>query len=370
MKNLPLYQRIFEHYYEKIMNGQLKEGYKLHTDKEIMEIFYVSRITANAAVQMLVERGLVERFPGKGTFVTKNPKHKIIETETKVIGVILCDLDASFGLDLFKGIEKEAEERNIHLLFRRSFENVDLENKAINSMVDLGVSGIIIQMTHGETYSEEILKLHLNGLPFVLIDRHMDKTRVPFVTTDNKGSTARMTSFLMENDYKNIAFISASTDQTSTLNFRYEGFKSVYKSSKNYALLNLKTPEIRERNKELIQADRDLIKEHLLKFPEIDCVFAAEFFVAMLVKDVVEEMGKNIPNDIGIVCFDSDNSEAETPFFTHIRQNQTEMGRLAVKKIESIFTEDNKYSYSSLLMGEIVIGSSVKLKEKEKNEKI
>lgn len=363
MKNLPLYQRIFEHYYEKIITGQLKEGDKIHTDKEIMEIFYVSRITANAAVQMLVERGLVERFPGKGSYVTKYLKNKKNEPETKVIGVIFCDLDASFGLDVFKGIEKEAEERNIHLLFRRSFENVELENKAIQSMVELGVSGIIIQMTHGETYSEEILKLHLNGLPFVLIDRHMDKTRVPFVTTNNKGSAAKMALFLMENDYKNIAFISASTEQTSTLNCRYEGFKSVYKSSKNYSLLNLVTPEIRERDKEMIESDRKLIKEHLIKYPEIDCIFAAEFFVARLVKDVVEEMGMKIPKDIGIVCFDSDNSEIEKPFFTHIRQNQTEMGRLAVEKIDLILTGEETPSYSSLLMGDIVLGSSIKLKE-------
>lgn len=370
MKNVPLYQRIFEHYYEKIMTGQLKEGDKLHTDKEIMEIFYVSRITAKAAVQMLVERGLVERFPGKGTFVTKEPKQKRIETSTKLIGVIMCDIDASFGLDLFKGIEKEAEQRNVHILFRRSFENVDLENNAIRSMVEMGVNGIIIQMVHGETYSEEILKLHLNGLPFVLIDRHMDKTRVPFVTTDNQRSAAKMTTFLLDNGYKNIAFISASTEHTSTLTFRYEGFKSQYKLSKNYALLDLKTPEIRERDEVSIQADRDLIKEHLLKHPEIDCVFAAEFYVATLVKDVLEDMGKNIPEDIGVVCFDSDHSEVQNPFFTHIKQKQYEMGSLAVRKMAAINDGDDEYSYSSFLVGDIVIGKSLKKLKEKQNEEI
>lgn len=360
MKSLPLYQRIFEHYYEKITTGQLKEGDKIHTDKEIMEIFFVSRITAKAAIQMLVERGLVERFPGKGTFVTKEPQIKRSNSPMQLIGVIMCDIDASFGLDLFKGIEKEAEERNMHLLFRRSYEKVDLENKAIRSMLKMGVSGIIIQMVHGETYSEEILKLHLNGIPFVLIDRHMDKTRVPFVTTDNKNSAAKMTQFLLDNGYQNIAFISASTDRTSTLNFRYEGFKSQYKSTKNFSLLELKTPEIRYRDSESIQADRDLIKRHLLKYPEIDCLFAAEFYVATLVKEVIEEMGKEIPEDIGVVCFDSNHSEIQKPFFTHIQQKQFEIGRLALSKMAAINEGNDDYSYASYIVGDIVLGKSIK----------
>ena len=177
-------------------------------------------------------------------------------------------------------------------------------------------------MVHGETYSNEILKYYLNGLPMVLIDRHMDKTRVPFVTTDNKVSAAKMVTYLLENGYKNISSFQLVRVVTSTLNFRYEGIKSVYTAPKNIDLLTLKTPEIRERDKQTIEGDYQMIKDHLMKFPEIDCIFAAEHYVAKLVKKVLDDMGKRIPEDMGVVCFDSDASDFDEPFF-HPCQSKT-----------------------------------------------
>ena len=363
MKNIPLYQKIFEHYYEKIMNGQLKEGQQIHTDKEIMDIFFVSRITAKAAIEMLVERGLVQRIPGKGSFVTKTPVvHSRTQSPSKLIGVILCDIDHSFGFDILKGIEEEASRRNIHIIFKRTFESSKVENDVIQSMVQLGVNGIIIQMVHGETYSNEILKYYLNGLPMVLIDRHMDKTRVPFVTTDNKVSAAKMVTYLLENGYKNISFFSASTSGTSTLNFRYEGIKSVYTAPKNIDLLTLKTPEIRERDKQTIEGDYQMIKDHLMKFPEIDCIFAAEHYVAKLVKKVLDDIGKRIPEDMGVVCFDSDASDFDEPFFTHVNQRQYDMGKKAIEKMDDINEGSFKYPFDCYIEGDIIKGKSIKYK--------
>lgn len=121
MKNVPLYQKIFDHYYEKIMSGQIKEGEQIHTEKEITELFYVSRITAKTAVDMLAERGLVTRIPGRGTFVSTTPTVRKHDHNKKMIGIILCDIDYSFGFDLLKGLEDEARNRNIHILFRRTW---------------------------------------------------------------------------------------------------------------------------------------------------------------------------------------------------------------------------------------------------------
>ena len=79
----------------------------------------MSRITAKAAIEMLVERGLVQRIPGKGSFVTKTPVvHSRTQSPSKLIGVILCDIDHSFGFDILKGIEEEASRRNIHIIFK------------------------------------------------------------------------------------------------------------------------------------------------------------------------------------------------------------------------------------------------------------
>ena len=57
------------------MEGLWKAEERIPTEKELCEIFHVSRITVIRAVSELVNEGLLYRFQGKGTFVAK-PKLK------------------------------------------------------------------------------------------------------------------------------------------------------------------------------------------------------------------------------------------------------------------------------------------------------
>ena len=365
MKTIPLYQKIFDHYYNKIITGQLKEGEQICTEKEIMETFYVSRITAKKAIDMLSERGLVVRYPGRGTFVTRSQKVRRNDQGHKMIGIIFSDIEYSFGIDVLKGIEDEARSRNIHILFRRTFESLDLENEALEGMVQLGVNGIIIQTVHGETYSDEILKLYLNGLPIVLIDRHMDKTKVPFVTTNNYKASFDMTKYLIEQGYRNISFITAPVLYTSTLAERYRGFSDAIKNDRTPDLVNLLTPEIRERPKELVLKDEKKIKKHLLSNPKIDCIFAGEVYVAKMVLRVLNSLDLKVPEDIGLVCFDADEHQNNGGMvFTHIEQQQYLMGKTAVSTIDDIINGHENLKTDHLIDGIMVKGDSIKYKDK------
>ena len=364
MKNIPLYQKIFDYYYNKITSNQLKEGDKIDTEKEISKKFFVSRITARGAVDMLAERGLVTRISGKGTFVTTTivPSHD--KTKTTMIGIIMCDLESSFGLEIFKGIEKEANNQDIHIVVRNTYESLSKETSAIKSMAKLGVDGIIIQTVHGELYNDLILRMYINGFPLVLIDRHMDKTKVPFVTTGNYDSSYQVAKLLRKLGYKKVSFISAKTSDTSTLDSRYRGFREGWAKRDYYLdLLSLKTPETREKSKELIKYDMELIEKHIIDNPEIDCIFAAEYYVAHLVKDVLNKMNKRIPEDISIICYDYIMTEPnEKPIFTYIKQNQLEIGEIAVKKLCAIIEEKSIKEFPSFINCTLVQGSSLDLK--------
>lgn len=56
-----------------IQSGMWNIGDMFPTDREIMEKYNVSATTVRRAVKQLVEEGWIERRPGKGTFVKKEP---------------------------------------------------------------------------------------------------------------------------------------------------------------------------------------------------------------------------------------------------------------------------------------------------------
>ena len=65
-----LYEQIVEQIEASIRDGQLKPGEQLLAERELALQFGVSRTAVREAVKTLCEKGLVEAYSGRGTFVT------------------------------------------------------------------------------------------------------------------------------------------------------------------------------------------------------------------------------------------------------------------------------------------------------------
>jgi GntR family transcriptional regulator, transcriptional repressor for pyruvate dehydrogenase complex len=72
-----LYQQIVEQIEQLILQGQLKPGDQLPPERELAQEFGVSRTAVREAVKALREKGLVEAYLGKGTFVTNGTSQAI-----------------------------------------------------------------------------------------------------------------------------------------------------------------------------------------------------------------------------------------------------------------------------------------------------
>jgi GntR family transcriptional regulator len=83
--HLPLYAQIENVIIERIANGSLAPGSRLPSEDSLVQEYAVSRTTIRAAIQSLVQRGLVEIRRGKGTFVT-DPK--ITQELTELTGFV------------------------------------------------------------------------------------------------------------------------------------------------------------------------------------------------------------------------------------------------------------------------------------------
>jgi GntR family transcriptional regulator len=67
----PNYRRIVRVLEEKIESGEYPAGHRLPPERELCELFGVSRITARQALSELARRRLVVRHQGQGTFVSR-----------------------------------------------------------------------------------------------------------------------------------------------------------------------------------------------------------------------------------------------------------------------------------------------------------
>ena len=65
----PLYMQIKENIQHKIEEGVYADGDKLPSERELCEIFSVSRIPVRKALELLESEGLIHSFQGKGSFV-------------------------------------------------------------------------------------------------------------------------------------------------------------------------------------------------------------------------------------------------------------------------------------------------------------
>ena len=76
---IPKYQYIKDELKQKIISGQFENGDKFYTEAELIQMYDVSSITVVRALNDLANDGYIIRQQGKGTFVSRARKHKLVE---------------------------------------------------------------------------------------------------------------------------------------------------------------------------------------------------------------------------------------------------------------------------------------------------
>jgi GntR family transcriptional regulator, transcriptional repressor for pyruvate dehydrogenase complex len=82
-----LYEQIVQQIEESILNGSLKTGEQLPAERELAQQFGVSRTAVREAVKALREKGLVEAFSGRGTFITNGTSQSIRQSLDRMLKI-------------------------------------------------------------------------------------------------------------------------------------------------------------------------------------------------------------------------------------------------------------------------------------------
>ena len=90
MTTTPRYKAIEDFLLERIHGGAYPVNHQIPPEEQLARDFSVSRMTANKAIQNLVQKGYLVRQAGLGTFVTdrkaESPLHEVMNIASEVRG--------------------------------------------------------------------------------------------------------------------------------------------------------------------------------------------------------------------------------------------------------------------------------------------
>lgn len=345
--SIPMYEMIFRTLRERITQHEYKAGDRVPSEKELCSEFGVSRITAKKALKLLADEQLIIRQPGGGSFVA-DANSLLMKPfdfqqppgtpgKKQIIGLVITHFSDMYGTELIYGMEEASRDHDAFLVVRRSFGIPELEEKAIQQLLGIGVDGLIIFPAQGEYFSAEILKLVIQKFPFVMIDRYLKGIPASSVSTDNVQAAKEATRYLFGLGHRHIGFLAPPPANTTAIEERIDGIieahvehnlllnRELWMETITSTMPNVFDPQARI-------GDVDRLVEHLRKYPQITALFAAEYDIALLVEEAAGQLGLRIPEDLSVICFDSPDPH-EGCRMTHMRQNQFSIGKQAFENV-------------------------------------
>jgi len=184
MNNIPQYVKIKNYIKENIKQGKINPGEKIPSEKELGDIFNVSRITATTAIRDLVNEGLVYRIQGKGTFVTEKNfedirkhrfygfendssltkgQHKTLSKRKFEAGEELSEkLDISEGEEIYEIVRTKIINNKVNALEYvylpvKYYLSLDIEKSEINLIHDMVEEYCFLKQKRAKIYIEPII---------------------------------------------------------------------------------------------------------------------------------------------------------------------------------------------------------------------
>lgn len=309
----PLYSIIQNYIVEQIVSGKWPERYQIPPERELAEQFQVSRITAKNAILRLVADGYLERYRGKGTFVSEGHpgKRKEVVTAAKqqskrLIGFMMPWIEFQYANILFAGIVSELDKAGYHVVFKRIRSDAEDESSAVKELLELPIDGLIAAASKGEHFNEDLVRLVLNQFPVVMAEKYMRDLKAYGVYCDTEQAGYLMGQYLAERGMERIALLSYPEQFTLGVKERIFGFQSAIV---HHGIPPISPDRLLVLPAELLDGSRQLdstyrcddIVRFLQEQPDLQAIATIDAWLARLVCLACTELGRD---DLVVVCCD------------------------------------------------------------------
>lgn len=255
------------------------------------------------------------------------------ERRTRMIGVIVPEIQQYFYGSVLNGIEEVAFRKGYHLLVCKSGETYDRELLQTTAMANQ-VDGMIACLSQQTRKVDHFKQLKQQGLPLVFVDRAPERLVAHRVLFDNEAQSFQLTEHLIRAGFARIAHLTGG-QYLSVCQERLKGYR---KALERYNLPF--EPDLVLSLGFGYQEGRTGFQK-LMKMPNPpDAIFAGSDQIATAVAVEARRAGLTIPHQLGLVAYGSDPVHALLePAVTGLMPKGYEMGsraaQLCIQEIES-----------------------------------
>ena len=318
---------------EEILSGKFDNTRKLPSEHQLMRRFSVARETVRAALKDLLDKSLVDRRPGYGTFLVERAEI----TAARKFGVIMPDAYYPFYARICRGIELAAKKQGWAIL-SAALGSGSMRERALRAVEFAEVckrervSGVFFQplqfLKDGEKFNRSILKVFKNAkIPVVLLDSDFvpapNRSEYDLVGVDNTNVGYVLARHVIEAGAKSLIYFSNPLPAPTSLK-RGTGVGVAVTE----AGLKWTKDRVFFADPEDTRAAERLFKS--AKRP--DAIIAVNDFIASKLLKTLKAIGKRVPEDVLLVGVNGDPvAEESNPPLTTMAQPCERIGEGAVQ---------------------------------------
>lgn len=245
--------------------------------------------------------------------------------QTHTLGLIVEDISNPFFAKLARVVEHEADKSGYTVMFCSTENNDEKASSLLYMLRHRQMDGFILVPTPG--MKKDIQEMLVEQKPVVLVDRYFPDLETCYVAVDNFKGAYEGVSLLLKKEFKKIGLVTVDSIQVQ-MQERERGFISALEKRNGKAAADhiLRVPYDMNERKTV-----ELIFEFIKKGKGLDAMFFTTNYLGVAGLEALRMAGKNIPSDMGVVCFDdNDLFRLGSPSISVIAQPISAIGENAV----------------------------------------
>ncbi|HEX3780570.1 MAG TPA: LacI family DNA-binding transcriptional regulator [Pseudonocardiaceae bacterium] len=251
-----------------------------------------------------------------------NSQARSLRTQaTKVLGLIISDIQNPFFTALVRGVEDAASERDYSVVLANADEDLAKERRYLEVTAAERMAGVILSPASTKDTRLNLLTDH--GIPVVMIDRRIRAAEVDSVTVNNQKAAKDAVAHLISVGCRRIGVISGPSE-ISTASDRLAGYRAALRA----AGLPM-VPELVARGDFRVEGGRRATRELLALEVPPDGLFVTNNLMMVGALEALAAAGVSFPDDIVLAGFDEMSWAGLAPPLTLIEQPTYEIGRRA-----------------------------------------